>query len=295
MPSPEQIVISASRRTDIPAFYMDWFMSRIADGFFDVVNPYNGRVRRVPAGAGQVHTIVFWSKDFGRFLAGGYGERLQADGFHLFFNFTINSRNTLLEPNLPPLDQRLDQLRRLADRFGARRINWRFDPICFYAFRGGERKDNLGDFETIAEAVAGAGIPVCITSFMDFYRKIERRAAALDGLVFIDPGLEEKAAGIQWMETVLAPRGIALQACCEKTLLAALPPESAVSASACVPGGLFMSIDGGAVSLKKDAGQRRSAGCGCTVSMDIGGYREHPCFHNCLFCYANPASDRSGK
>ena len=295
MPCPEQIVISASRRTDIPAFYMDWFMGRIAAGFFDVVNPYNGRIRRVPADAGRVHTIVFWSKNFGRFLAGGYGERLTAAGYHLFFNFTINSRNKLLEPNLPPLEERLDQLRRLADHFGTRRIHWRFDPVCFYSSRNGERKDNLGDFETIADTAAATGISTCITSFMDFYKKIARRAAAIPGFSFVDPGLKEKSAKIQWLEAVLAPRGIALQACCEKDLLSALPPESTVTASACVPGGLFMSLDGGAVSLKKDAGQRRSAGCGCTVSMDIGGYREHPCFHDCLFCYANPASHKSGR
>jgi hypothetical protein len=295
MSSPEQIVISASRRTDIPAFYMDWFMDRIAAGFFDVVNPYNGQVRRVPADAGRVHTIVFWSKNFGRFIAGGYGERLKAAGYHLFFNFTINSRDKLLEPNLPPLDERLDQLHRLADRFEARRIHWRFDPICFYSFRGGEQKDNLGDFKTIAAAAAAAGIPTCITSFMDFYKKIERRAADIPGFSFIDPGPGEKASKLKRMEAVLGSQGIALKACCEKALLQALPPESTVSASACVPGAQFMTMDGGRVSLKKDAGQRRSAGCGCTVSMDIGGYREQPCFHNCLFCYANPASDQSGR
>ena len=75
-----KIILSASRRTDIPAFYMDWFMEQIEAGFFSVENPFNGHVRTVPARPDDVHTIVFWSKDFGAFLRGGYGKRLQQMG-----------------------------------------------------------------------------------------------------------------------------------------------------------------------------------------------------------------------
>lgn len=289
MTPEEKIVISASRRTDIPAFYMDWFMGRIADGFFEVVNPYNGLIRRVPAGVDQVHTIVFWSKNFERFLDGRYGEKLVRAGYHLFFNATVNSEDALLEPNLPPLKQRLSRLSELAERFGPQRIHWRFDPICFYAC-GGLTHHNLGDLEEIADTAAGAGINSCITSFMDFYKKIDRRVAAIPGFAFIDPGQRKKRDIIQGMEPVLKQRGIALYLCCENEIIKALPGDSTVSPSACVPGGMFMKLDGGAVPLRKDPGQRRAAGCGCTLSMDIGGYREHPCFHNCLFCYANPAS-----
>jgi hypothetical protein len=98
-------VISASRRTDIPAFFMPWFMEGIARGEFEVTNPYNRRVTRVAAAAPPVHTIVFWSKNFGPFLEGNYGGRLQAMGYHLYFQFTINSENRVLEPNLPGLDR----------------------------------------------------------------------------------------------------------------------------------------------------------------------------------------------
>ncbi|MEW6078825.1 MAG: DUF1848 domain-containing protein [Thermodesulfobacteriota bacterium] len=290
MTPSEKIVISASRRTDIPAFYMDWFMARLAAGHFEVVNPYNGNMRRVPAGVDRVHTIVFWSKNFQPFLDNGYGEQLTAAGYHLFFNFTVNSEDRLLEPGLPPLDRRTAQLSALAKRFGPRRIVWRFDPVCFYSLGGSKARDNLGDLERIADAAAGAGVTACITSFMDFYRKIERRAAAVPGFAFIDPGLAKRLEVICRMESILASRRIALSTCCEKELMAALPPESTVRPSSCVPGNLFMELDGGAVPLGRDPGQRRAAGCGCTLSMDIGGYREQPCFHNCLFCYANPAA-----
>jgi len=130
------MVLSASRRTDIPAFFMPWFMEGIARGEFEVTNPYNRRVTRVAATVPPVHTIVFWSKNFGPFLEGDYGGRLQALGYHLYFQFTINSENPVLEPNLPGLDQRLEQLQRLCDRFGLRSVNWRFDPICFYRSKG---------------------------------------------------------------------------------------------------------------------------------------------------------------
>ena len=98
MGTMEKIILSASRRTDIPAFYMPWFMAGIEQGRFGVVNPYNQKISNVPAGVDQVHTIVFWSKDFGPFLKGGYGEDLAARGYHLFFNFTVNTADRLLEP-----------------------------------------------------------------------------------------------------------------------------------------------------------------------------------------------------
>ncbi|MBW1842194.1 MAG: DUF1848 family protein, partial [Deltaproteobacteria bacterium] len=95
-------VISASRRTDIPAFYMSWFMQRIQEGFFEVKNPYNHKITVVPAAPEEVHTIVFWSKNFGPFIQGKYGQTLAAMGYNLFFNFTINSDDSLLEPQVPP-------------------------------------------------------------------------------------------------------------------------------------------------------------------------------------------------
>ena len=83
---PSRIVLSASRRTDIPAFYMPWFMKQIKRGVFEVVNPFNRQVRTVPATPADVHTIVFWSKDFGLFLKENQAKKLQQAGYHLFFN-----------------------------------------------------------------------------------------------------------------------------------------------------------------------------------------------------------------
>ena len=250
MNDPTKIVISASRRTDIPAFYMDWFMRQVHKGFFEVKNPYNQKIRIVPATPGEVHTIVFWSKNFSPFLDGKFGETLQSLGFNLFFNFSINSRSDLLEPNVPPLDQRLNQLKDLCRRFRSEAVNWRFDPICLYQVAGAENQNNLNDFNYIAKSASRLGVRRCITSFRDDYPKIQKRIANLAGFSFSDVSLESQKDIILEMENELAPKNMDLYLCCEKELLAVLPPESRVSKSSCIPNDLLVKIFGGSLSLK---------------------------------------------
>ena len=241
---------------------MPWFMDRIKIGFFEVVNPYNRQTRTVPATTEQVHTIVFWSKNFHPLLKNNLGSKLQKAGYHLFFNFTINSESPLLEPHVPSLDSRLEQLVQLCDQFGPGAVSWRFDPICSFTTRHhkGVVRDNLDDLERIAEKASETGIKRCITSFMDAYPKIDKRLEALPGFSFSDPSLKVKRQIVLKMEKILAAGNIKLKLCCEKE------------------------------DLRKDTGQRLQKGCGCKKSIDVGNYHQHPCYHNCLFCYANPTS-----
>ncbi len=285
---PEKIVISASRRTDIPAFYMDWFIRRIKKGFFKVENPYNRQVRIVPATSDMVHTIVFWSKNYGYFLKRGFAKDLQKRGFNLFFNFTINSSSQILEPNVGKLKERIEQLKEMTSRFGAESIFWRFDPISFYYWKNENIKNNLADFSYIAEKAAKYGIKRCITSFADIYPKVEKRAKKIAGFSFADVTPPKKTEILLRMEKRLSSGNISLFLCCEKEILESLPQESKIGKSSCIPSDFLIKIFGGNLSMKKDAGQRASQGCGCMISADIGSYAEHPCFHNCLFCYANP-------
>jgi hypothetical protein len=290
-----KIVISASRRTDIPAFYMPWFMEQIGKGFFEVVNPFNQRVSVVPATPDRVHAIVFWSKNFRPFIGRADDRQLSKLGYHLFFNFTINSENPDLEPNVPPLSERLDQLEYLSKQYGAETVNWRFDPICFYRTGPGALRDNLKDFTVVAERAAELKISRCITSFMDHYPKIRRRLSTRPGFEFVDPPLLQKLETILDMEAQLEALNIRLFTCCEKDIIAALPASSSVAPSSCIPNDLLVKIYPGRLSLGKDSGQRVKAGCGCKVSADIGSYRRQPCYHNCLFCYANPKDSQSEK
>lgn len=287
-----RIVISASRRTDIPAFYMPWFMSCIDRGYFHVSNPFNKQVSKVPAAPHQVHSIVFWSKNFGSFIKEGYGEALSQMGYKLFFNFTVNSPHPLLEPEVPELDKRLEQLTFLCDRHSPQAIHWRFDPICFFKDQHDAPGNNLDHFETIARRAGDLGIKVCITSFVDLYRKVQRRLNARSDLRIYDPPLTVKIDQVLRMARILTGFKIQLHLCCEKEVLAALPPDAGVQAASCIPNRQLIQLFGPGISLSKDRSQRAQAGCGCGLSKDIGSYHLHPCHHNCLFCYANPASDR---
>lgn len=283
-----RIVLSASRRTDIPAFYMPWFMSRIGKGCFELTNPYSGQVSVLPATPDKVHTIVFWSKNFASFIDGRYDRQLVQKGFRLFFNFTINSSHRILEPAVPPLARRLDQMSRLADRFGPQAIQWRFDPICHYRLASGRWGDNLDQFEEIAQHAASIGISICITSFVDLYRKVKRRQQNLE-LELVEPPMEQKVAQVTTMARRLKRLGIQLQLCCEKEICQALPADAGVEGAACIPNHRLAELYGRDISMARDTGQRAAAGCGCRVSKDIGSYQLHPCGHSCLFCYANPA------
>lgn len=283
----QRIIISASRRTDIPAFYMPWFMAQIEQGYFEVINPYNRRTFHVTAHTDQIHTIVFWSKNFGPFLDGKYDQHLTSKGYRLFFNFTVNSPHALLEPNVAPLVARLDQLTRIADTYGPQTIQWRFDPICYLSRDQGKMETNLDQFEKIARHAAQCGVTVCITSFVDLYQKVQRRQAGIP-LKLYDPPLNEKVAQIVSMSRLLSELGIRLDLCCEKDLLTALPAHATVRSATCIPSELLARLFGNDITLKKDSGQRRAKGCGCGISKDIGSYSLHPCKHNCLFCYANP-------
>ncbi|PIE71832.1 MAG: DNA photolyase [Deltaproteobacteria bacterium] len=283
-----QRVLSVSRRTDIPAFYLDWFQRGMDRGRFDVRNPRSGRVSRVPVSPETVHSFVFWSKNFGPFLTRTIGERLRDAGYGLFFQFTVNSADSLLEPCVPPLEDRLAQLHTLSERFGADRVIWRFDPVCRYQDPRGRMRNNLSDFPLIAREASQAGIHRCITSFADPYRKVSKRFADKH-LVLIDPSPDWKSSVIRRMVHVLSPFEIDLALCCEPDVCKAAEKTLPVSAAACVDGTLLKQLKPGRVSAAKDTGQRRSQGCGCTRSTDIGSYAGHPCYHHCLYCYAAPA------
>jgi hypothetical protein len=289
MEETSKIVISASRRTDIPCFYMDWFMEQIGRGHFPVVNPYNRRVSIVSASPEAVHSIVFWSKNYTPFITGGYGRRLQKLGYGLFFHFTVNSDASLLEPRVPPLQKRLRQIEALCNRFPPLAVTWRFDPICFYRIGEGPVQNNLWDFSRIADAAAACGVKRCVTSFMDDYPKIRKRVAKRTGFSFCTPPVERQLEILLDMEAQLAARDIRLQTCCEKELIQRLPAHSGITAGSCISHELLMELYGGRLSLKQDAGQRGEQGCGCRMAKDIGSYSLHPCFNDCLFCYANPA------
>ena len=290
-------ILSASRRTDIPAFYLEWFMDRIRRGYFIIKHPYSKKTTRVQATPDRIGAIVFWSKDYSTFIAAKSGEKLISMGYNLFFNFTVNSQSSLLEPNLPPLDSRLEQMKHLTHTFGAGSIAWRFDPVCFFQTqKQGPVRNNLTHFALIAQKASAFGVKKCVTSFFDNYVKIEHRLNKMVEsqhrfLNFIDPSLQKKTAVIQNMADNLAQLGISLHLCCEKEVFKNLPAFSPVEQNACIDGPALQKQFNRYWNVKKDYGQRSQKGCGCSKSIDVGSYKDHPCPHNCIFCYAHPVMD----
>lgn len=289
-------ILSASRRTDIPGWYTPWFLAQITKGYFTIQNPYNQVSKRVDARPESVHSIVFWSKNFDPFQDLLADQILKDRGYHLYFNFTINSRNALLEPNLPGLSERLGQARRLCEKFGPEKLAWRFDPICFFKTPNKGIENNLDDFTLIADAMAEMGIGRCVTSFYNGYKKIEARVARLSSrgnphICFIDPTIEKKQRVIQRMAAYLEQKNMDLLLCCEASVFQTLGGNSHVKQNACIDGKHLKHLYGGNPETGKDNGQRSKLGCQCTRSIDVGGYAAHPCYHNCLFCYANTGMD----
>lgn len=283
---------------------MDWFMEHIRMGYFEVKNPYRGLARTIEISTKSFHSIVFWSKNYGMLIDSNAGERLRDMGFHLYFNFTINSESPVLEPEILPIDQRLEQLKTLSSVFGPENIAWRFDPVCLYRTEpDGPIENNLSGFMRIAQKASEFGITKCVTSFLDMYPKILKRLTAFSqkgfsAPVFIDPPLEKKLEILRQMHAYIAKLGMGLSLCCEKELYhafndcAATPFDNPpVKENACIDGTLLKKNFGGLPETARDYGQRSGKGCKCTRSIDIGSYTDHPCFHNCLFCYAAPEMD----
>jgi DNA repair photolyase len=278
-------VISASRRTDIPAFYLDWFFSRLDEERFVLTNPYNGRVREVAAGRENVAAIVFWSKNYGPLLR----QLKQLCNWNCVFNFTINSHDPLLEPGVPPLEERMEQMAALVRSFGPEAVRWRFDPVVFY-YRDGRLHDNLHAFSRLLNFAAGLGIRVCTISFMDPYRKIARRERTVPDFAFEYPDSERMLEVASKMAATAAGHGVKLLTCCEPEIASAGIEN--LAAAGCIDHALIEHLYGEKLSRRRDRGQRSASGCLCHESIDIGSYDSQPCRCDCLYCYANPVKDR---
>lgn len=266
-------------------------MDGIQAGAFEVPNPFHGRTTQIPADPDAAPVIVFWSKDYGPFLDGGYGSALLRRGYRLLFHFTVNSEDPLLEPTVRPLAERLRQIRRLTALVPSEAVLWRFDPICFYQTERRGLQHNLKDLERIGHAMADAGIQRCVTSFVTVYSKVARRATRQGRCRFVDLADAEKGEILAWMMEKLSPLGIRLALCCQESLLDAIGGNlPRLTGSACVSHQWVEAVYGPlGLSHRPDAGQRRSQGCGCQTSRDVGSYRAHRCGHRCLYCYAHPA------
>jgi hypothetical protein len=276
------IVVSASRRTDLTAFFPDVLAGALREEKARVLGP-RGRAYDVDLRPENVHTLVLWSKDFANYLADRSGLRGHAAKYEqAYFHFTITGLGgTIIERGVTPPDTAMAQLPRLVAAAGSpSRVSVRFDPVVFWR-DGGKVLTNLPFFERLAPRVADAGIENVRVSFAQWYGKAKRRAEKA-GFEYVDPQEEEKRARALELAATAEKWGLALHACAQ----AFLGAVHGLKPSSCIDGPRLRELHPRheAVSIRKDRNQRPE--CLCTESKDIGSYAQI-CPHSCVYCYAS--------
>ncbi|MBN2371440.1 MAG: DUF1848 domain-containing protein [Vicinamibacteria bacterium] len=275
------MIISASRRTDIPALYAEWFLKRIRAGFCEVANPFDSRrVTRVDLAPEKVEAIVFWTRHAVPLMP--YLKELDERGYRYYFLYTILDNPRRLEPRTPVVNVAIEAFRELAACVGPERVVWRYDPILLSPSTN--VPFHVERFERIARSLNGR-TRRCVVSFFNDYRKTERRMRELpaDLQPWGRPNEESLRALIPEMTAIAASHGIMIQSCAESVDLRPL----GVSPGKCVDDDLIRGVFGVEVTNRKDPGQRRD--CRCVVSRDIGAY--DTCVMGCLYCYATSRFD----
>lgn len=267
------MIVSASRRCDIPAFAGDWFMERLRGGAVEVANPFHpGRARWVSLERGDVDAFVFWSRDPRPFLR--HLPEIDRRGYPYYFLLTATGYPRLLEPATPGLDEAAVFFRELAARVGRRRVIWRYDPVIFTPETGPAFHEE--NFFRLAGILAPFAFQA-IVSFFDPYPKVLRRLGKAGIIAGAAAGTPERQVDLlQRFAVIAAAAGLEIQSCAEAATAAG------VRAGKCIDERLLNELFGLEISYRKDPAQRKL--CLCQQSVDIGSYGN--CRHGCLYCYA---------
>jgi hypothetical protein len=269
-------IISVSRRTDIPAFYADWFMERVSAGFAGYVNPFGGQKYLVSLKPADVACFVFWSKNFAPFLEHLF--TIKKLGYRACFNYTITGLPALYESNCIPVNNSVLALKQLAGLFSPEAINWRYDPVVIsgetdFAF-------HLKNFTRLTEQLKGF-VQRCFISYLTPYTKVLRnleRFESTHNIHISSPGIAEKKQFALKLAEIAAAAGISLYSCSGDYLLA-----DTIHKGHCIDGALIKELYYPHGFKYKPKPTREE--CGCTESTDIGMY--DTCVHGCVYCYAN--------
>jgi DNA repair photolyase len=264
------MILSASRRTDIPAFHSKWFLDSLRKGEFCVVNPYNKHIiRKVEISPGKVDCIVFWTKNPEPLL-----NRLdELRMYNYYFLFTLNPYDNRIEKSVPQKDHIIEIFRKLSESAGKEKVIWRYDPLLVSDYI--DIDYHIKSFGKIAEKLAGY-TGRCIISFLDIYRKNAGILKKESIRTVFGEEIEKFCASI----ARIAPAfNITLQSCAEKYDL----DRFGIIHGKCIDEKIIEKISGQKVEAIKDKRQRPE--CRCIESVDIGEY--NTCGHNCIYCYAN--------
>jgi len=268
------MVISASRRTDIPAYYTPWLLHRMREGYCLTTNPMNRtQIRRVDLR--EAEAFVFWTKNPLPLLD-------HLDVFRdrvYYFQWTMTSYGKDLEPNVPQKSKVLiPAMQELARRIGKERIVWRYDPILISEKYSPDY--HIRYFERMADRMYDS-MDGCVISFLDPYTKIQ---SAMKRLGFREPNAEEVAQIAESLARIAKERGIRLTTCSETMDLT----PYGIGHGACIDGQRLIRL-GYQGKITRDRNQRPA--CLCASAVDIGAYCSCP--NGCRYCYANGSQARA--
>ncbi|WP_291586150.1 DUF1848 domain-containing protein [Bacteroides sp.] len=263
------MIISASRRTDIPAFYSDWFFNRIKERYVLVPNPYNSKmISRISLDPTVVDCIVFWSKNPAPML-----EKLdKLKEYNYYFQFTLNPYGPDIENHLPAISKRIDTFKRLSDRIGKEKVIWRYDPVLTNeTYTPGFHKEKFAEIAYDLKEHTEK----CMLGFIDHYQHIRTAVGRFNIQPLLKADIEEMA--VSFKKTV-DTCSIQLDTCTVKVDLTHL----GIPGGLCIDNQLVERIAGYPISVRKDKNQRDI--CRCAESIDIGTYES--CLNGCIYCYA---------
>lgn len=265
------MIISASRRTDIPNYYADWFINRIREGYLYVKNPMNAhQISRINLSPDIVDCIVFWTKNPTNIMP--YLDELNA--YDYYFQFTLSGYGHNVEPGLPDKNKVLiPRFVELSQKIGKDRVIWRYDPILLNSTY--TKEYHYRAFRTIADALHEYTERVVI-SFVDLYAKTERNTKGLELHPITKDDMLEIAENLA---NIAREYGLEIETCAEAIEL----EQFGIKHSHCIDKELIERIIGCPIKASKDKNQR--AECGCFESVEIGSY--NTCRNGCRYCYAN--------
>lgn len=271
----EKMILSVSRRTDIPRYYGEWFYQRLKEAFVCVRNPMNiHRVSKIKISPELVDCIVFWTKNPAPML-----ERIdELKAYHYYFQFTLNSYGKDVETNVPLKGQTLiETFQRLADKIGPDKVIWRYDPILLNEKYTVEYHTEY--FAKLAKKLHDY-TEKCTISFIDFYRSTANHVKELNLEMITN---EKKRLLAANLVEIAKSYHLRMDTCAEDIELRDLTIEHA----RCIDAQLIERLIGCKINDEKDKNQRLA--CGCVASIDIGMY--NTCLHGCKYCYANHSMD----
>ena len=262
------MILNTGSRTDIPAYYSEWFYNRIKEGYVYTRNPYNPKlIHSYQLNPSVVDILVFCTKNPEPMM-----KRLdEISYFKQFWGITLTAYGKDIEPNVLNKHRVIECIKILSDRFGSKSVEWRYDPI--FLSDKYTKEVHLRSFEHIAKELSGS-ITTCVVSFIDLYQKTLKNFPSVK-----EVNLEDQIELIKAFVEIGTKYNIRIKTCLENKIL----ENYGVDTSGCLTQSVLEKALNQRLNVPKQTQARE--GCECLLGNDIGAYNS--CGHGCVYCYAN--------